>query len=475
MSAPLKLPAPRVTPRASGQAGAVSQLRGSWLWLGRMAWIVTAIATVGLFGVSVPLYFVTLQTACAGQACLAGQLTREQMRAVGALGLSTTAYAAYLVTLDVLSALGWCGVAAVLFWRTSDDRMALFSSLALLTFGGARFAGAPAALAAAYPTWWLPVALMRFLGSAYLSLFVYLFPTGRFVPWWTRWVALAWIAVQIPEFFFPASALSADAWSPVIQFAGFAAFVGSVVVAQTYRYRRVSSPAQRRQTRWVVLGITLALAGYLGLAFGMPLFSPRMVQPGSLGSIASAAGTTVAMLLIPVTLAIAILRYQLYDVDLLIHRLLVYGSLTALLVAVYFGVIVALQAVVRGLIGQESDIAIVASTLAIAALFHPLRRRLQTAIDHRFYRRNYDAVRTVDAFGATLRSEVDLARLRDQLLAVVWETMQPEHVSLWLRTTERVASPPADIRHDTANAPGETRDTAPNSQDIASRNDQVTE
>ena len=143
------------------------------------------------------------------------------------------------------------------------------------------------------------------------------------------------------------------------------------------------------------------------------------------------------LLLIPLSLAIAILRYRLWDVDALINKTLVYGTLTATLALLYIGLVFALQFLLRGLINQDSTIAIVASTLVIAALFQPLRHRLQKVIDRRFYRRKYDATKTLTTFSATLRNEVDLSQLSEQLVAVVHETLQPTHVSLWLRTPEQ--------------------------------------
>ncbi len=141
----------------------------------------------------------------------------------------------------------------------------------------------------------------------------------------------------------------------------------------------------------------------------------------------------VGLIAIPISIGAAIFRYRLYGIDLLINRTLVYGTLTALLVGVYVGSVVLLQGLLRTLIGQESQLAIVASTLAVAALFNPLRRRIQAFIDRRFYRKKYDAARTLEAFSAKLRDETDLDALSDDLVGVVRETMQPSHVSLWLR------------------------------------------
>ncbi len=137
------------------------------------------------------------------------------------------------------------------------------------------------------------------------------------------------------------------------------------------------------------------------------------------------------MLAIPFTLGIAVLHYRLWDIDVFINRALVYSTLTATLGLIYVGLILGLQFLLRGLIKQTNDIALVASTLAIVGLFQPLRRRIQTLIDRRFYRQKYDANKTLAAFSTVIRNEMDLNQLREHLVAVVQETMQPAHVSLW--------------------------------------------
>jgi hypothetical protein len=163
--------------------------------------------------------------------------------------------------------------------------------------------------------------------------------------------------------------------------------------------------------------------------------APMLLIPTEdfLPEIISSVALCAVLIGLPTAIGIAVLRYRLYEIDVLINRTLVYGSLTALLVTTYVGSIVVLQVAFRTLTGQDSQLAIVASTLAIAALFNPLRRRIQAFVDRRFYRRKYDAARILARFGARLRDETDLAELNEELLAVVRETVQPAHASLWLR------------------------------------------
>ena len=382
------------------------------IWI---AWLTIAALTVGILMAAAPLRYAQLVQACGRQSC-GGE-------------------SAYLVLLDVLTSLIWLALALLVFWRRPGDRVGLFTSLSLLTFGVARFPDTPLALSAAYPDWWLPVAALRFLGSACLSVFVFVFPDGQFTPRVTRWIALAWIAIQIPEFFFAASAASSDGWPPWVRFGGFFGFAAVVVAAQAWRYRTVSTEIQRQQTRWVVLGLGLALTCYLALTFGYPLLAAADPSLGGLPPVALTTLTSLTFLPLPVSLAIAILRLRLYDVDVLINRALVYGALTGALAILYLATILVLQAVVMALTHQRqaSPVAIVVSTLLVATVFQPLRRSLQGGIDRRFYRRKYDAAAAIAAFAATVRNEVDLTALSERLIDTVTETMQPSHVALWLR------------------------------------------
>jgi hypothetical protein len=412
-----------------GASTPATTLRGRWLVLGRVAWVAVAILTAVVFVSGLPSEFARLRVPCADVASCAWvpRLTADDARELGELGLSTDFFAAYFVALEVALMAVSCAIGTAVFWRKSDDWMALLVSLMLFTLG--------AALTVPYPLVDLPLAwevsgeAVSFIGSASLVLFLYLFPDGRFVPRWTRWLALVWIVgLMVPATFFYDPFLRLFGATLTSAFAGVG-FGGTSLLAQAYRYRRVSDPSQRQQTKWVFFGAVTALGG------SCVLLLLGMVVPRNL--FASLVGTTVLyllVLLIPVSIAIAVLRYHLYDIDIIINRALVYGTLTVLLAGVYAGTIVLLQEAFRALTGQQSGLAIVASTLVIAGLFTPLRRRIQSFIDRRFYRRKYDARKTLEAFSLKLRDETDLDAVSDDLVGVVRETMQPAHVSLWLRT-----------------------------------------
>jgi hypothetical protein len=203
---------------------------------------------------------------------------------------------------------------------------------------------------------------------------------------------------------------------PMLYVAGLGAVISLLV-----RYRRARGD-ERQQIKWFASAAALSLVWIIVFGQSTRGLPEAIVALSSLLVIPS----------VPIATGIAILRYRLYDIDRIINRTLVYGTLTVALILVYIGIVVLLQALFRTVIGSESQLAVVASTLAIAALFVPLRRRVQGFVDRRFYRRKYDARKTLEAFSAKLRDETDLKALNNQLVGVVRETMQPAHVSLWL-------------------------------------------
>ena len=217
------------------------------------------------------------------------------------------------------------------------------------------------------------------------------------------------------------------------------------VFSLVIRYRR-SSGEERQQIKWIAFAASFVGLLYLfAMVFTFVFPSWAWLQPGSplwLDLLGYAA--LISFTLVPIAVGFAVLRYRLYEIDIIINRTLVYGSLTISLALVYVGLVISLQYVFRALTGGDSQLVIVASTLMIAALFNPLRRLLQSFIGRRFYRKKYDARKTLEEFSARLRDETDLEQLNADLLSTVRETMQPEHVSLWLRPDTGLKSVPAD-------------------------------
>src|SRR5829696_3445742 len=264
-----------------------------------------------------------------------------------------------------------------------------------------------------------------FFTTPTIALFV-LFPDGGFVPRWARWLILFSIPLSVAMIFQP----------PAYSWALVGMIVIGAVYAQVYFFFYVTTTTERQQTKWVLFGILLwlLLMGMLSVPYTLELSFPAG-RPLPWWTLITSAVWWLALVIVPLSLSIAVLRYRLYDIDVFINRTIVYVSLTLMLGLVYLGSVVTLQYAFRALTGQveQPQLAIVVSTLVIAALFHPLRRRIQSFIDRRFYRRKYDAAKTLEAFSARLRDETDLEALNGELVAVVRETMQPEHVSLWLR------------------------------------------
>jgi hypothetical protein len=406
--------------------GADTRLHGRWLLLARVIWGAMVVLVLTLFVVSIPSYYATLLN----------EIPHDFPRQLEALGLSADFVSTYVVALYIAFACCCLAVAGLLFWHKSDDRMAFFASFTLVAFV-ITFSQTVSSLPQA---WQLPVQFVGFLGAVCIDLLFYLFPTGRFVPRWTRWISVGVIVFWGAHAFFPSSPSGSVARFLVLEIVtiiGFIGFIGTMVVAQVYRYRKVSSPLQRQQTKWVVFGTTVALLGYTVVDLPYGLLASHF-PPNLLSELIVKTALNCFVLLIPLSLGFAILHSRLWDIDIIINRTLVYGALTGALALIYVSLVIGVHSLAHRLTGQvlDSPLVIVGSTLLIAALFQPLRHRIQNTIDRRFYRRKYDAVRTLEAFSADLRNEVDLNTLTEHLIAVVQETMQPTHISLWLRNPE---------------------------------------
>jgi signal transduction histidine kinase len=356
------------------------------------------------------------------------------------LGLSLNFFATYGVVLEVIFASVFVTVAALIFWRKSSDRVALFISLALLLFGTATEPSAPAAVTITQPVWRIPVNLLHFLGSACFSLLLYLFPDGRFVPRWTRWVALIWIVWLLPRYWFqdwppPGTWL---VWPGLIVWLGS---LGTAIYSQAYRYRHISNMVQKQQTKWVVFGIVTALTSFL--SFNLAVSAIALPSPESAGELVvlmvGAALMYGALLLIPLSIGVAILRYRLFDIDILINRTLVYSALTVSVVGIYVLVVGYLSVLFRTAGGQSQLAISVLATGLVALLFQPLRERLQRGINHLMYGERDDPYAVLSRLGQRLEATLAPEAVLPTIVETVKESLKLPYAAITLRQDDSFA------------------------------------
>ncbi|HEU5101968.1 MAG TPA: hypothetical protein VFU22_23260, partial [Roseiflexaceae bacterium] len=309
--------------RTDSAPGDDTTLRGRWLLAARGAWLATALLTLAMVAMAIPVEYARLQQICLSGDCEHPHMTPESLRDLEALGLSAGFFATYFIGVILIFILVWCAAGALIFWRKSDDRAALFVALFLVTFG-ASFPLSGAGLRLGAPFWSFLSACIGFLGVATIGLFPYLYPTGHFVPHWTKWLSIAWIALQVPILFFPDSPFNSERWPPAAGIVLNLVLFGAMLGTQIYRYRRVSSQLQRQQTKWLIFSFALAIATLIVLS----IISASALPAGLLAELIGSTAIFVAFSFIPISIAFAILRYRLWDIDILINRALVYGTLT---------------------------------------------------------------------------------------------------------------------------------------------------
>lgn len=420
---------PAASPVDETDAGG-TYLHGRRLVAARVTWVLLVTWMLTNFALSLPGQFHLF----AHPSTRSTELAPTAVAALHQIGISPEAYAWIAVSFGSLIMLVATTLAFVLFWRRGHIWMVLLISLffpayCLLSIGPSEsFTAAPSGSPLAVGNTLL-LGIITF-GIIY-AVFV-LFPSGRFVPSWS-WALLAacvaWVAARTA------------APTLAVLFMGYPIFLGAAIASQIHRYRKVSTSVQRQQTRWAVFGLVSALLA--NQAFWLPSgFTPlgKTIYPAVAYLVLYG-----SVLLIPVTFFIAIRRYRLYEIDVIIRGTLIYGTLTVVLAGLYFVMVLSIQALARnltGMAGQQQPV-IVVTTLLIAALFAPLRQRIQSGIDRAFYRSKYDAAVTVAQFGARLRMETDLEELSDHVVEVVQQTMRPTHATLWLRSSDHRPTDPA--------------------------------
>jgi hypothetical protein len=375
-----------------------AQLRGKWLTLTHIAWYVCAALTAIVLLGAVPVYYSLATRPIVADPYGLGQFNASFQVLIG-LGDLAGSYISF-------------ALAILLFWRKPNDRMALFVSFFCLFTGVTGLHVLDYTLTSYFGT---PSSyqLLSDLQTPLWILLFCIFPDGRFVPRWTRWLVIVSIPTSLPL-----ELVTHIEWSLVSNILTFALFV-LVVFATVYRYRRVSNYAERKQTKWWLYGLFVALVLAVIASLLFKNFAPPLLN------------------VTPLFLTIAIMRSRLWDIDIIIRKTVTYTLVVAIWLMVYFGGVILLQQIFANVTGlQRNEFITVISTLAIAALFVPLRNRIQNAIDKRFYRKKYNAQQVLQKFAETVRDETDLDKLTAELVNVVQETMQPTSVSVWLRKPE---------------------------------------
>jgi signal transduction histidine kinase len=437
---------------ADSETSAWVRLRAAGLAFARAAWVAIVLPTVVLYALGLVVGFGQLRTVCAGDVCRSVQLSPQQAALNQRLGLSPDFYGTYTTFVFAAFGLVFFAVAALIFWRRSHDWMALLLSL-FLVLNGAGAMPVIESVGVIQPQLGRMGSLMFLLAVGLWPAIFGLLPDGRFVPSWMRWLALAWLVrmAVVAATFTPSNGGGAILSGPPspITVSVFAASIG----AQVYRYRRVSTLLQRQQTKWVVFGFGASLVLLLVMILAHALTS-SLAGPGPSSLVYERyiepllAGTD--NLFIPVTLAIAILRYRLWDVDVVINRALVYSALTAVIVGLYVLVVGAL-----GVLFQTRGsllLAVLATGLA-AVLFQPLRQRLQRAVNRLMYGDREDPYAVLARLGQRLEEALQPDAVLPTVAATVREVLRLPYVAVYLQhgpeSFERVAESAApNVRFD---------------------------
>jgi hypothetical protein len=420
--------------RSASQGAERPRLNGGGLFFTRVIWVVIVTLTLGFFLASLPAHYRQLITATDTPQTWV-QLSLTQAGVLASLGLPLQIYAVYLLSLQIAVVTVFTSLSFLIFWRRSDDGIAIFVSLVSILYGTTSVPLSQS-LSQYSSVWRLIVDFFSAFGWGSGLLLFYLFPTGHFFPRWTRWLAFIVVGWILLWPFVPA--INPDHWGFPLPFLTKLAWYGSGVFAQVYRYRRNTNRVEQQQTKWVVYGFTAAFAGFFLFNLPVVLFAP-LRENGLYRFYYLLVGyptlALLPLLLAPLSLGFACLRHRLWDIDLIINRTLIYSLLTTALALLFFICVVILQWFFRILTGQNySEVVTAISTLAIWAAFQPVYRRVQAFIDRRFYWQKYEADQVLMAFLASLREDTraDLNRLTSDLLVVVEQTIQPAFVSLWI-------------------------------------------
>jgi signal transduction histidine kinase len=386
-----------------------------WLNLARLFQIAIICVTIGLFIVDIPINYEQRSAVCRVAPCPPGRLTLAAEQALQHVGLSVDWFVKTSIALDILVTIVFTLSAVIIFIRKPNDLFTIFVTIMLVTFGAATFTGGLENLGQNKPELNLLVQTIAYIGNCAITTFLFIFPNGRFAPRWTFIIPLVWALFQIPRYYFPASVLDLQNFPGVYNWL-FPAGILSGIITQIHRYRNVSNAIEKQQTKWVIYGLTLAVGGYLMIR----LISYTVQDPYGSSLPFEILLNILAiffMLLLPLSISIAVLRYRLWDINPIINRTLVYGALSALTIGAYVLVVGYFSSLFQS--NNANWLISFIATGMIAVLFEPLREGLQRTVNRLMYGERDDPATVL----TQLSQRIDSAIAPDSVLQMIVETL----------------------------------------------------
>lgn len=407
--------------------------RRRWLvYLLRAVWFGVAVLIVETMLLAIQPAYTRWVTPCTEPVCDSDRLTPAGLDALAALGWTPHQYAIYNIAIAFLIAFFYISVAILIFRARPSEPIALFSSIGLMLFGVffQDYIGAASSLSPVMDT---AVNLLPFISLVWFFQLFYLFPDGRFIPRWTRWAALGW--VLSPFVIVPFMLYDPEIWGRLIQFTVVIILLFTCILAPIYRYRHISNPIERQQTKWVIFGLLQLIA--LGVLFGdiLPFFWPVFALNGTLLEIINTFIQAASMALMPITMAMALLRYRLWDVDRILNRTLVYIPLTSILTVIYSTSISFSQKLFSTMAGQSAPAVAIFTTIILTSTFTPVKNALQTLVD-RSFKEPHDRLKSLKELEQRIFHLVDLLD-QEAMAKRIGEQIMRDHqaqgVALYLR------------------------------------------
>ena len=419
--------------------------RPFWLNLARLLQVLIICLTTGLFITSIPFNYEQRITICRIEPCPPDQVTLTGEQALNRVGVSVASLVTLSITLDILVAVTFTTCAIIIFIRKPRDPFTIFATIMLVTFGLATFTGGIRGVALAYPELnWLTKTI-EMIGNTSIPAFFFVFPNGRFTPRWTAAVLIGWFLLLVPPYYFPDSPLNlpnSAIFGPLFMFVHL-----SGIVAQIYRYLRVSGSIEKQQTKWVVYGLTLGVGG----ALFTKMLVLTITDPMGDGLPIAFVFNIIAvlwMLLLPISITIAVIRYRLWDINPIINRTLVYGALSFLTIAFYILMVGGFALYFRS---NETNVVIsFIATGVVAILFEPLRQRLQRAVNRLMYGERDDPATVLIRLSQRLDSALAPGSVLQTIVETLAQTLRLPYAAISLSDEEpHFAStpgmPPSDL------------------------------